>query len=84
MTNQTIEQALEEKVAKIKSELQSDSFYGCILRILQDFASIQERTNKHNLEALNRVSNAALFYASIDGGKVVFNTIEEAINQPTK
>ena len=70
--------------AEIKSELQSDSFSGCILRILQDFASIQEPTNKHYLEAATRVSNAALFHANIDGGKVMFNTIEEALTHPTK
>ena len=66
-------------LAEIKSELQSDSFSGCILGILQDFASIQEPTNKHYLEASTRVSNAALFYANIDGGKIMFNTIEEAL-----
>ena len=73
-----------EREEKIKSELQSDSFTGCILGILQDFASIQEPTNKHYLEASTRVSNAALFYANIDGGKIMFNTIEEALNPPTK
>jgi hypothetical protein len=76
--------SVEERVEKIKSELQSDSFTGCILGILQDFASIQEPTNKHYLEAATRVSNAALFYAKIDGGKVMFNTIEEALTPPTK
>jgi len=76
--------SVEERVEEIKSELQNDSFRGCILGILQDFASIQEPTNKHYLEAATRVSNAALYYAKIDGGKVMFNTIEEALTPPTK
>jgi len=80
----TAEREAGARVAEIKSELQSDSFTGCILRILQDFASIQEPTNKHYLEAATRVSNAALFHANIDGGKVMFNTIEEALTPPTK
>jgi predicted metalloprotease len=88
LLNKELPQALqaqrdaEARVAEIKSELQSDSFSGCILRILQDFASIQEPTNKHYLEASTRVSNAALFHANIDGGKIMFNTIEEALTHP--